>query len=60
MAKPVTHRVCFVCHRERPIDKFDGRRCADRDNCLAAAAKAAPVKVPKRVLRRQFGNDVIQ
>jgi hypothetical protein len=52
----VTTRICFVCHRERAVDKFEGRRCADRDGCFRAAARAKPVTVPKRVLRKQFGN----
>jgi hypothetical protein len=47
---------CFMCHRYRKPEKMDGHRCADRDACAKATARAAPVSVPKRVLRKQYGN----
>lgn len=45
---------CCVCHRYREPDKMDGARCIDRESCFAAASKAAPVRVPKRVLRKHY------
>ena len=56
MAKTV---CCHLCHRYRPAGKMDGTRCADREACLKAAFKAAPVSVPKTVLREQFGGSRI-
>lgn len=51
------HRVCcYVCHRYREPDKMAGTRCADREACRAAAMRAAPVRVSKTVLRKQFGS----
>ncbi len=47
---------CFLCHRYRPAAKMDGTRCADREACHAAMVKAAPVSVPKYVLRKQYGS----
>lgn len=48
---------CFMCHRYRPVAKMDGTRCADRAACLSfALLRSAPVSVPKRVLRKQFGS----
>jgi hypothetical protein len=52
----VSEVCCSVCHRYRAVEKMDGTRCADRDACLKAAFRAAPVSVPKRVLRKQFGS----
>jgi hypothetical protein len=49
-------RTCFLCHRDRPVVKMDGNRCDDRDACLKAAFRAAPVSVPKSTLREQFGH----
>jgi hypothetical protein len=49
-------RCCFICHRYRPVAKMDGNRCIDRDACLKASFRAAPVSVSKRILRKQFGN----
>ena len=52
MAKTV---CCHLCHRYRPASKMDETRCADREACL----KAAPVSVPKSVLRKQYGSSRI-
>lgn len=49
-------RVCFICHRERKLDKFEGHRCTDREACRTAAARSAPPRVSKSVLRKQFGS----
>ena len=46
---------CHLCHRYRPASKMDETRCADREACL----KAAPVSVPKSVLRKQYGSSRI-
>lgn len=47
---------CYLCHRYRPVAKMTGTRCTDREACLTATFKAAPVSVPKYVLRHQFGS----
>jgi hypothetical protein len=54
MSKPNRKVCCHVCHRYRDPAKMEGTRCADRDACRKAAFKAAPVSVPKSVLRKQF------
>ena len=36
-----------------------GTRCTDREACVKAMFKAAPVSVPKTVLREQYGSSRI-
>ena len=50
---------CHLCHRYRPASKMTGTRCTDREACVKAMFKAAPVSVPKTVLREQYGSSRI-
>lgn len=53
--------VCFICRRERKPEQLDGRRCADHDACLRAAARAwnsATIRMaPRHVLKQIRARD---
>jgi hypothetical protein len=52
---PANKRVCILCRRERPVEKMNGAKCADRDRCLAVALEfRGRPRVSKKTLREQF------